>query len=95
MRGSYLGPRHQTDEICGYLDSIGAKYRVLDDDALAPSELAAAEEVVLAPAARGKVPEISSQGAHSADEARTCPPKKTTCFSTSGMVAKSVDMSSV
>ena len=34
MRGSYLGPRASADEIRTYLDSVGAKYREVDDDTL-------------------------------------------------------------
>lgn len=34
MQGGYLGPRATDDQIRGYLDSVGAKYRRLDDDAL-------------------------------------------------------------
>ncbi len=48
MRGSYLGPRHADAEIRAYLDSIGAKYRRLDDGELMPAlaDILAAENVV-------------------------------------------------
>ena len=36
MRGSYLGPRYQTDQITQYLDSVSAKYNIIDDKALMP-----------------------------------------------------------
>lgn len=36
MQGSYLGPRHSQTEINQYLDSIGAKYQVIDDADLMP-----------------------------------------------------------
>ena len=39
MRGSYLGPRHNNEDITDYLESIGASYRRIDDEALF-SELA-------------------------------------------------------
>jgi len=34
MQGSYLGPRFGNAEITEYLDSVGAKYQVLDDEKL-------------------------------------------------------------
>jgi carbamoyltransferase len=34
MQGAFLGPRYTNDEIRGYLDSIGAKYVSLPDEAL-------------------------------------------------------------
>lgn len=48
MQGSYLGPRSGAGEIRAYLDSVGARYRELDDDALFPEVAAilAAESVV-------------------------------------------------
>ncbi len=36
MRGSYLGPRFTPEQIRRELDALGAKYTVLDDDALLP-----------------------------------------------------------
>ncbi|MEA3275504.1 MAG: carbamoyltransferase [Pseudomonadota bacterium] len=48
MQGSYLGPRFTNAEITGYLDGIGAKYLVLDDEQLMPTlaELLEQEKVV-------------------------------------------------
>ncbi len=34
MQGSYLGPRTEQEEIIQYLDSVGAKYRILEDSTL-------------------------------------------------------------
>jgi carbamoyltransferase len=34
MRGGYLGPSFSTDEVQNYLDTVGAPYEVLPDDAL-------------------------------------------------------------
>jgi carbamoyltransferase len=34
MRGSYLGPEYTSEQVRAELDAIGAKYEVLDDDAL-------------------------------------------------------------
>jgi carbamoyltransferase len=36
MNGSYLGPRYEDDTILEFLDSAGASYQRLDDDALYP-----------------------------------------------------------
>jgi carbamoyltransferase len=36
MKGAYLGPRFSEADIRGYLDSIGAQYARLDDEALMP-----------------------------------------------------------
>ena len=36
MRGAYLGPRYDDDTIRSYLDTVGARYEVLDDDTLMP-----------------------------------------------------------
>lgn len=46
--GSYLGPRYSDEEITQYLDSIGAKYQRLDDDAFYPrlAQILADENVV-------------------------------------------------
>ena len=48
MRGSYLGPRFSAHEIRQYLDSVGARYRRLDEAELMPqlAELLAEENVV-------------------------------------------------
>lgn len=48
MRGAYLGPRYSNEEIIRYLDSIGARYRQLDDTVLMPhlAELLAGENVI-------------------------------------------------
>ncbi|RME85884.1 MAG: hypothetical protein D6771_02700, partial [Zetaproteobacteria bacterium] len=34
MKGAYLGPSFSEDEVCAYLDSVGAVYERLDEDAL-------------------------------------------------------------
>lgn len=34
MGGTFLGPSYSNEEICAYLDSIGAPYQLLDDDSL-------------------------------------------------------------
>ena len=46
--GSYLGPSFTEDEITDYLDSVGAVYRVLNDDELLPeaAQILASEHVV-------------------------------------------------
>ena len=36
MSGSYLGPKFSNDDIIGYLDSVNASYRKLDDEELLP-----------------------------------------------------------
>ena len=36
MSGAYLGPRHSNQEITDYLDSIGARYRQMEDEKLMP-----------------------------------------------------------
>jgi len=36
MRGAYLGPRYDDNTIRTYLDKVGARYEVLDDDTLMP-----------------------------------------------------------
>ena len=36
MSGSYLGPRHSQQSITDYLDSVNAKYEILDDTELMP-----------------------------------------------------------
>ena len=48
MKGSYLGPQSTTEEITTYLDSINAKYEVLDDDVLMPklAKILSSENVV-------------------------------------------------
>ena len=48
MAGAYLGPRYSAEEICAFLDPIGAKYQLLSDRALFArlSELLAAGNVV-------------------------------------------------
>ncbi len=48
MHGSYLGPRPDDQSIVGYLDSIGATYRSLDDDELVreAAQMIADENVV-------------------------------------------------
>jgi carbamoyltransferase len=48
MRGSYLGPRFTTEEIRRYLDSVGARYQLLDDPELLPrlADILAQENVV-------------------------------------------------
>ncbi len=48
MQGSYLGPRADRDASKAWLDSINARYEVLDDDALMPrlAELLEGENVV-------------------------------------------------
>jgi carbamoyltransferase len=48
MKGAYLGPRHSNEKIRTYLDSIGAKYQRLDDEALFDhlAELLEAENIV-------------------------------------------------
>jgi carbamoyltransferase len=47
MRGSYLGPAYDDDEIARALDALGARYRRLDEDALldAAARALAAEKV--------------------------------------------------
>jgi carbamoyltransferase len=48
MQGSYLGPRFTTEEIRHYLDSVGARYQLLDDPELLPrlADILAQENVV-------------------------------------------------
>ena len=49
MRGSYLGPSYSDEEICSFLDSIGARYQIVEEEAellLRVAELLAAENVV-------------------------------------------------
>ena len=48
MQGSYLGPKSSTTDITAYLDSVGAKYKSLDDSALMPelASILASENVV-------------------------------------------------
>jgi carbamoyltransferase len=48
MQGSYLGPRFSNKEITDYLDSVGAKYRQLDDAQLMPelADILANENVI-------------------------------------------------
>ena len=48
MRGSYLGPRFSAEQIRSELDTMGAKYSLLDDDTLLPrtAELLADENVI-------------------------------------------------
>ena len=48
MRGSYLGPGYTSGQIRAELDAMGAKYTVLDDDALFPkaAKLLADENVI-------------------------------------------------
>ncbi|MBS0289717.1 MAG: carbamoyltransferase [Proteobacteria bacterium] len=48
MSGSYLGPHYTSSQVQTYLDSVKAKYRVLDDEALMPlvAELIANENVI-------------------------------------------------
>jgi len=48
MRGAYLGPSYNDDEIRAFLDSIGAPYKMLEEDALLAgvAELLAAENVI-------------------------------------------------
>ena len=48
MRGSYLGPRFNRDQIRHALDSAGAKYQVIEDDELMPklADILATENVV-------------------------------------------------
>ena len=48
MHGSYLGPKYTSEQIRAELDAMGAKYTVLDDDALFPqaAQLLAEENVI-------------------------------------------------
>ncbi len=48
MRGSYLGPRFTPEQIRRELEALGAKYTILDDDALLPktAQLLADENVI-------------------------------------------------
>ncbi|MGH8177905.1 MAG: carbamoyltransferase family protein [Steroidobacter sp.] len=48
MQGAYLGPKYSGEEIQSYLDSVGAKYRRLDEATLLPevARLLAEESVV-------------------------------------------------
>lgn len=48
MHGAYLGPRSSGDEVKAYLDSIGARYRELEDARVAPevATILGAENVV-------------------------------------------------
>jgi carbamoyltransferase len=49
MRGSYLGPRYSDNEIRSFLDSVGARYQFVEDEAellRRVAELLAAENVV-------------------------------------------------
>jgi carbamoyltransferase len=48
MRGSYLGPEFSDELICGFLDSINARYQRLEDEALVArvAELLASENIV-------------------------------------------------
>ncbi len=48
MRGAYLGPRFNNDQISEELDKLGAKYQLLDDEALYPqlAELLEQENVL-------------------------------------------------
>ncbi len=48
MRGSYLGPEYSSEQIRAQLDSIGAKYSVLDDETLfkRTAQLLAEENVI-------------------------------------------------
>ena len=48
MRGSYLGPEYTADQVRDQLDAMGAKYTILDDDALysRTAQLLAGENVI-------------------------------------------------
>jgi len=48
MQGSYLGPKSNLDDITSYLDSVNAKYEVLDDKMLLPklASILSSENVV-------------------------------------------------
>lgn len=48
MQGSYLGPKSTTSEITTYLDSVNAKYEIVNDDVLMPrlATILASENVV-------------------------------------------------
>jgi len=48
MKGSYLGPKSSDNEITSYLDSINAKYEILEDNALMPqlADILSSENVV-------------------------------------------------
>lgn len=48
MQGSYLGSRHEKNEIKAYLDTVGAKYHFMEDDTLLPTvaDVLASEQIV-------------------------------------------------